>query len=73
MNQWEIFMIGMFCGAYGMFTLMGLLWCGKREPSSRTVNTRKGKSNGRINYGIVCDAGMSADYRCDSKVDLPDQ
>lgn len=35
----EIFMIGVFCGAYGMFTLIGVLWCGKHEPTGRTVDT----------------------------------
>ena len=36
MNQWEIFMIGMFCGAYGMFTLIGMLWCSKKERRSES-------------------------------------
>jgi hypothetical protein len=31
MNGMEIFLIGLFCGAYGMFTLLGVLWCGNRK------------------------------------------
>ena len=35
----ESFFIGLFCGAYAMFTLIGMLWCSKREPKSITVDT----------------------------------
>lgn len=39
----EIFMIGMFCGAYGMFTLIGMMWCCSRDPAppgTVMVNTK---------------------------------
>ena len=32
MNNYEIFFIGLFCGAYGMFTLLGMVILAKREP-----------------------------------------
>ena len=31
MNGMEIFLIGLFCGAYGMFTLMGMVILAKRD------------------------------------------
>lgn len=31
MNGMEIFWIGLFCGAYGMFTLMGMVILVKRD------------------------------------------
>lgn len=33
----ESFFIGLFCGAYGMFTLMGLLWCGSKETPKHSI------------------------------------
>lgn len=38
MNGMEIFLIGLFCGAYGMFTLMGMVILAKSD------RARMGKS-----------------------------
>ena len=38
MNGMEIFLIGLFCGAYGMFTLVGMVILAKRDRARRGKN-----------------------------------